>query len=123
MRIAASLVMDWTALDPNPWHGVLRKEESGQEDAASLARWQLGRKAFRLVQAHPQVTDVQAASSELCRLAVRLCQELRRAKPGVLSPSRPRQLQSRDKSLVFKKTPATGHQGCHCPAASQSTAA
>lgn len=118
-----SLVMDFAALDLNPWHGVLRKEESSQEDAASLARWQLRRKAFRLVQAHPQVTDVQGVCSELCRLAVQLCQELRRAKPGVLSPSRPRQLQSGDKSLVFKETPATGHQGYHCPAASQNTAA
>ena len=78
-----SLVMDFAALDLNLWHGVLRKEESGQEDAASLARSQLRKKAFRLVRAHPRVTDVQGVCSELCRLAVKLCRELRRAKPGV----------------------------------------
>ena len=103
-----SLVMDFAALDLNLWHSVMRKEESGQEDAAGSGLLQLRRKAFRLVRAHPQVTDVQGVCSELCRLAVQLCRELRQAQPGVgCSPSGPGSF-CKDTRLVWGRTMAGG---------------
>ena len=81
--LSTVLVLDFAALDLNLWHSVVSTSESGQQDAASLALSQLRKQAFRLVRAHPRITNVQGACSELCCLAAELCQELRRAKPGV----------------------------------------
>ena len=103
-----SLVMDFAALDLNLWHSVLRKAESCQEDAASLALSHLRKKAFRLVRAHPRVTDVQGVCSELCRLAVKLCKELRRAEPGVAGLSAGPGSFCKDNRLVWGRAMAGG---------------